>query len=359
MKITSQFFLTYYPGSTSLDLMQLPSSFAGNSKLTAQYNRFIEGISTIYGSQLSDGTIPTFWTIPDGYGYVPSTESTLTSLQPKQSYYFVIRDESYLPLIMPTVNNLLPGFTDFNKLPLIDATGTTTISSSNYAYLRFTVSGLQPYEDYKYSFNSIASNWPTTISAKSGIIKPSDDNIIIDAVMMFCSQSGSCVGDANALSYTISPSNINYDNLYSIVNLELTPVSFPEESITSDIYTVRCSGCIPTPKYPNVVFSNSTLTLSTGCCSGTYPMVVTASNVNVGQKYYYEFSSTTANITFAPQSGYIYFGTGVSHNINTLLSTDLSRNQRGIIQINLTDTANGNMTSDYLTISCSPLSCEV
>lgn len=358
MNITSQFFLTYYPGSTSLDLMQMPSEFAGDSRLIAQYNRFIEGISTIYGSQLSDGTIPVFWTIPDGYSYIPNTESTLTSLEPKQTYYFVVRDESYLPLIVPTVDAILPGFTDFNRLPIIQATGTTTISSSNYAYLRFTVSGLQPYEDYTYVFNSVAANWPTTISAKSGTIKPSDENIIIDTVMMFCKRSGSCDGDSNLLDYSLSPLNIDYDNLYSIINLEITATGFPNESITSDIYTVRCSGCTATTKYPNVAFSASTLTLSTGCCSGTYPMVATASNVNAGQKYHYSFSSTTANITFSPQTGYIYFGTGTTHNINTILSTDLARDQRGIVQIDLTDTTNGNMTSDYITISCSPLTCD-
>ena len=76
MNITSQFFLTHYIGSESLNLMSMPLQFNNDVKLKAEYNRFLEGINTIYGSQKSNGTIPVFWTMYSGNKYVPNPDST-------------------------------------------------------------------------------------------------------------------------------------------------------------------------------------------------------------------------------------------------------------------------------------------
>ena len=106
MNITSQFFITYYTGSEDLDLMAMPASFAGNIGKTSDYNRFIEGISSIYAAQSGvnttaaiAGEIPVFWTVRsvsrdssgnDRYSYKGSPDSTLRELEPKQSYYIIL-----------------------------------------------------------------------------------------------------------------------------------------------------------------------------------------------------------------------------------------------------------------------------
>ena len=47
MNITSQFFLTYYTGQESLSLISMPAELSVDKQKAAQYNRFIDSISTI------------------------------------------------------------------------------------------------------------------------------------------------------------------------------------------------------------------------------------------------------------------------------------------------------------------------
>lgn len=499
MNIINQFYVTYYTGSESLNLMTIPPSFNTNSKLKAEYNRFIEGISTIYSSQNSDGSIPAFWTVPSGNRYVPNPDSTLTALDPKQSYYFIVRDDSYLPLNIPIVGTTLPGYTDLNLLPIIEATGNTVLlkRGENYSYLEFAISGLQPYEDYTYTFNGVSANWPTTISPRSGVIKPSDPNIVLDCVIQFCDTISSCSGSNSLLSYSTDSNAINYSNLYSIVNLEISPVSYSGESVISDNYGIRCQDCLPRPivitpapsslildsgntnwlnfntiisglipgqtynysysninstwptiiipytgsfmanddvytlntkaifcpstgmcppattsglmvpyniynlssnirrvlaedliatniqlnivnnsyptityssepmvikcdeclpplVYPDIEFSSSTLTLTTGCCSGTYPIIVSMNNIYAGDRYDYIFSSSNNNVTFMPTSGSLTFGSGTTQSLNAILINNLAKNDRAIIQISLTHTDTGYSDVDFMTVSCAP-----
>jgi hypothetical protein len=498
MNIINQFFLTYYTGSESLDLMALPSDFTNNFKLKADYNRFIDGINTIYASQNSDGSIPVFWTIPSGNRYVPNPDSTLKKLDPKQSYYFIAKDDSYLPLNIPIVGHTLPGYTDLNLLPIIEATGNTTLSNKgeSYAYLQFNVSGLQLYEDYIYKFNGVSSNWPTTISPKSGLLKPSDENLALDCVVKFCDTTTSCSALNNLLGYTLD-TGPNLNNLYSIINLEISPISYSGESVISDNYGIRCQDCLsrpifitPAPSslivntpntnwinfntiisglipgqtynykylninstwptivvpytgnftandnsytlatkalfcpttgmcpttttsglmtpyniynvssnvrrtlaedliatnirlsivnnnypsttyssepmvikcdnclpplvYPDIEFGSSTLTLSTGCCSGTYPIIVDLDNIYAGDRYNYAFSSSSNKVTFMPTTGSLSFGSGTNQSFNAILINNLAKNDRAIIQISLTHTDTGYSDTDFMTISCAP-----
>ena len=166
MNINSQFCITNYTGQEPLDLMVKPATITGVAEI-ADYNRFIEAISTIYGNQNSTGNIPTFWTTRNSstdsaghikYVYVSSAESSLKALQSTEAYYFIIRDESYLPLHIPQVGGTIQGLTDLNKLPYIEPMPNITLdrSNGNYAYLQFNISGLQPYEQYSYKFNNIS-----------------------------------------------------------------------------------------------------------------------------------------------------------------------------------------------------------
>lgn len=324
MNIINQFFVTYYTGSESLDLMNIPSVFNNNFRLKAEYTRFLEGINTIYGAQKSNGSIPVFWTIPSGNKYVPNPESTLTSLEPKQSYYFIARDESYLPLNIPIVGHTLPGYTDLNILPVIQATGNTVLSNKgeNYAYLQFQISGLQPYEDYTYSFNGVSSNWPSTISPKSGILKPSDENIELDCVLTFCSSRSGCLNSQNLLNYNLDSHGTSLNNLYSIINLEISPISYSGESVISDNYGIHCEDCLP-----RLIVTIPDLGVLTTIASGAgnmapvagdnrfYTFEAIVSGLEPNQLYNYNYRSLDGNwpaVIMTPMSGTIKSATNIA-----------------------------------------------
>lgn len=323
MNIINQFFVTYYTGSESLNLMSMPSQFNNNTKLRAEYNRFLEGINTIYGAQKSDGSIPVFWTIPSGTRYAPNPESTLTSLEPKQSYYFIARDESYLPLNIPSVGHTLPGYTDLNLLPVIQTTGNTVLSTKgeNYAYLQFQISGLQPYEDYSYTINGVSSNWPCTISPKNGVLKPSDHNIELDCVLTFCSSQSACENSENLLEYDLDSHGISLNNLYSIINLEISPLSYTGESIISDNYGIHCNDCLPrlTVSLPQLgILTNNTSSDNIAPVAGDnrfYTFEAVVSGLEPNQSYYYSYRGLGSNwptVIMTPMSGVIKAVSNVS-----------------------------------------------
>lgn len=243
MNIISQFSLTNYVGSSELDLMNVPPSISNDNKKLAEYNRFMDAISTIYGSQTTSGNIPIFWTVPSGYRYAPSSESTLTKLVPKESYYFIIRDESSLPLNIPSISGLILGAQD-SRLPTVSFSGNKVLKDHAYAYMDFMIKDLQPYEDYQFKFNHVHANWPCTINPLSGIFKPSESDYIISAVLEFCNISSSHSNDINLLPYTLDGHQIDASNLYNILNIEISPVSNIVDTIMSDSINIHCDKCI-------------------------------------------------------------------------------------------------------------------
>ena len=89
MNINSQYYIAYYAGSKVLDLMTIPTEIATDADKLAVYNRFMQNISAIYGSQDADGEVPVFWTSRSlagqvlgnpQYSYQPAAASTLQEL---------------------------------------------------------------------------------------------------------------------------------------------------------------------------------------------------------------------------------------------------------------------------------------
>jgi hypothetical protein len=232
--------------------MSMPETLSSDPQKRAEYNRFINNISTIYGSQNASGIIPVFWTKPAGYGYAPDSESTLRTLSPKESYYFIVRDESSLPLNVPFVSGLLPGLTDANKLPTVSFSGNKLLRKKpNYSYLEFPVKGLQPYEDYAFRFNHIHANWPCTINPLSGVFKPSESEYTVAAVLEFCAINNTHTNDSHPLPYVLDSHGIDYSNLYNIFNIEVYPLIDNTDTIMSDSITMHCDECVdPTPVPP-------------------------------------------------------------------------------------------------------------
>jgi hypothetical protein len=243
MNIISQFSLTNYTSLSELDLMNIPLAISNDNKKLAEYNRFIDSISTIYGSQTTSGNIPIFWTVPSGYRYAPSPESTLRKLMPKESYYFIVRDESSLPLNIPYVSGLLSEQDD-TRLPTVSFSGNKILTDHTYGYMEFIIKDLKPYEDYKFKFNHIHANWPCTINPISGIFKPSEPEYVISAVLEFCDTSTSHSNDQNLLPFILDGHEIDSKNLYNILNIEISSMSNTSDSIMSDSINMHCNECL-------------------------------------------------------------------------------------------------------------------
>ena len=297
MRINTANFLTHYPGSQALPLQE-ESPFGDDTRKNADYNRFIQNISTIYGSQDSEGNIPLFWTVFSGTVFVPNPESTLTQLEPKKSYYFITRDENALPLNLPINGNILPGFRDQPLLPSIKTVLTDTFDSindgqdeailttNNYAYLKFKVSGLQPFEDYDYTINCDAANWPVSISPMSGVIKPSDEGLELSSIVHFIKSTGTCGEQSNIPENSLDCSDINSNNLYAVVNLEITPKSNAIDSVKGDSITIRCKDCIPrlSVTLPNI-----------GVLSSVSQTTTEQTSTNTDAQFYTALSGTAAS----------------------------------------------------------------
>ena len=297
MNITNKYSILTYPGRQALSLTNMPSSISGDAPSSAEYNLFLEGVSTIYGTQSGNGAIPVFWSMYSGGKYVGNPESTLTSLSPKQSYYFIAKDETYLPLKIPVVGGYAAGFADQNQLPSVKVSGSKALvgNGNNYSYLTFDISGVVPYEEYSYSINSLHGNWPATIYPSSGRLKSSDSSARFDAALTFCKTTGDCAGNANLLDYSLDSQGIDYDNLYSIINFELSPTSYDGEGVTSDSFTINCKDCLPRVKVAN-------------------PASTTLNTTNIN---YHTFTSTISGLK--PNTQYSYLYRTINSNWPTLL----------------------------------------
>lgn len=267
MNINSQFFIAYYAGAQELDLMNMPSSFEDQPYEKAVYNRFIENISTIYSSQTSSGNIPIFWTVRSQvgevfgnpqYSYAPSANSTLKSLKPRESYYFIVRDESAVPLTVPIISGEVPvdlatSLTfDLSTISADDValTGSADNPNSHQHQYSFNISNLEAYETYNYEIIGLGGSWPVTATPISGTIKPSSSTSTIKTLLSFCANTGICaLNPDNLLTKDIDISKcLNAKTngyLNHMMQLKLTPVSFDGIDVFSDQVNIECFDCLP------------------------------------------------------------------------------------------------------------------
>lgn len=321
MIINSQFFITYYTGKEPLKLKEVPASLQPGSAQRVEYDRFIQSIDTIYGSQKLDGTIPKFWTqrtqIVDALGnaqyyYIPHPDSDLTQLDSKSAYYFIVREDSAIPLRIPAIGGLLLGFTDARVLPVVapsSVMGTGLTSQYKYAFAP-KIENLQPYEEYKYEFKTVSSNWPVSINNISGIIKPASSTTTLDAVIGFCPNTGNC--DTNVLPYQLPPvCSLSSSNEKSItMQLSISPVSYEGPEVLSNQFTIECKDCLPKAAVSIVGPEITEIKESEDDNADlpNYPFSLSFSNLEIEKTYNYTINVVKADwpvVFAAPNSGTI------------------------------------------------------
>lgn len=164
------------------------------------------------------------------------------------------------------------------------------------------VNGLVPNQLYKYEFKSAGGNWPVKIVPISGVIKTSNEYTNIISLVSLCSSSNICSeNDETVLNYVDTSSSIDREDIYSVINLVVDPISSTIQSGATSSFSVLCDDCLPKTKVtiPSVIDLNAGDTYS--------GFDVSLENLIIGQEYSYEFNSIKANwpVIIHPQSGTI------------------------------------------------------
>lgn len=239
MIIDNYFTIKTYAGSQSLPLFTAPSSLATNQA----YITFINNISTIYGTQAVDGSIPTFYKTNSS----PDPRSSLRSLDPQQSYYFISKGDAVLPFNIPYSGTLLPS--PYRNCPTVDVIPTKvtlTSTSGNHYYLVNDVSNLNIAYPYTYEVKVLSSNWKVTVLASSGTVASSQPtNTIISALRFDTDVAGTNYD--TFLPPSTSLSQIDRNNLFAIVEVSLNSAQNIDCPKIVDLMLLQCNNCIPLP----------------------------------------------------------------------------------------------------------------
>ena len=276
MNIVSLNAFFVYKGGYKLDLMSPPPPT--ESILYSQYLKLIDSVSSIYGEQRPDGTIPVFYTkqrIVNSAGSnqavrVPDENSTLKELVPGRAYYFVPRSQQYLPVNIPQTLNFFNFIQidekslDYLKykelISLISSAQPSTGGGSSIGIqsvstldccpkivvkelvnnkviingfkgvLKIQVNNLIPDENYYYFLEPVFSNWPIKISPLKGSIKksgPTNADGFVSATISLFYTTYKTTNDADSDSFSYSlpdPKKYRYyeqDNILSTVNISI------------------------------------------------------------------------------------------------------------------------------------------
>jgi hypothetical protein len=108
--------------------------------------------------------------------------------------------------------------------------------------IKYSVSGLEPNQEYFYIIENLYANWPITIVPGSGKISSINSTIDINTNIIFCETLSSCDDYMPYTTGSFQPG----DNPYVDIRLKLTS-DILENSIFSNTRSVICSGCAPVP----------------------------------------------------------------------------------------------------------------
>ena len=169
-----------YLGTSDLSLVSPPA----NPVVSGDWNTFIKHISTIYSSDTIEGSTPVFWTIPSNSGDQPSPKSTLLSLKPNQSYYFILKDYPDNPVRIPGIVPSIPNKCyrlSINTSNIVSVSGTGNFTTP----INISISGLDPSVIYEYNFSSSVASRPCSIYPKQGEIRANSPNDQTNITAMF------------------------------------------------------------------------------------------------------------------------------------------------------------------------------
>jgi hypothetical protein len=239
MIIDNIFNIKTYLGSQPLPLFNAPSHLVNNST----YTNFLNNVSIIYGTQTTNGSIPTFYKTNN----IADSRSSLRFLEPQQSYYFISKADAVLPYNIPVSGTILPS--PYKNCPTVDVIPSRVslnASSGNYYYLVNDVSNLNIAYPYTYEVKVVSSNWKVSALAASGTVASSQSSNTIISALRFDTDAG--VTDySNFLPPNTSVSQIDKNNLFAIVEVSLNSEQNLDCPKIIDLMLLQCNNCIPVP----------------------------------------------------------------------------------------------------------------
>lgn len=240
MIIDNVFAIKPYLGSVALPLLNPPSGLMA----TSTYSTFMNNIVAIYSTQSSDGSIPVFYKT----GNAVNVQSTLSALEPRQSYYFVSKNNVSLPYNIPHTGTLLSfsSPSTCTALDIIPDRVTMTSGSGNYYFYNQNLTNLTVGEPYSYGFKVLHSNWPITIVPMSGLVQSSQTTNNFSAVLRFDSDTG-VTNYANFLPSGTDPNQLDKKNLFAMVEVSVQPPASVNCPKVVDVLTLVCNQCVPQP----------------------------------------------------------------------------------------------------------------
>lgn len=236
MLINSLYSINTYLGTESLSLCYNP-----------EISSFLDNIVAIYGTQSIDGSIPLFINTDDG----SDVRSSLCFLKPNESYFFILKNDSPLPLAIPH-RGRLASIVPSKKCPslnVIDHEVGLSTGNGNYFFYYQPVNNLEIGIEYTYYIEVLGSNWPIKIWNSQGTIKSSQTTNQISSLVSFDID----YEDTDYSQFLPSHSNIkdvDRDQVFAIIQTRIkSPESFNCRNIT-DFFILRCNRCLPEPFPP-------------------------------------------------------------------------------------------------------------
>ena len=233
-------------------------------------------------------------------------------------------------------------------------------------------SGLEPNTSYTYNIRSVGSNWPVIMmSPISGVFSSNSNTYSLKHKLAFCPYSGSLCGSGNILDHNLVKC-FNKNNLYTNIELNLSPSYCSNERSFSNNIFINCNNCLPklSSSIPSKIsLLNSNITNIVGSFSGLIPNTL----------YSYEFEcldsnwpsvlkpisgsfvasssmeSITSQLMFCSPSGNCINGTDglLSYTLDTI--ADKNFNQKKLytdLVLKLNSECGGGVSSKKCTVEC-------
>lgn len=227
-----------------------------------------------------------------------------------------------------------------------------TITSQDYD-LSVTFNDLTIGHTYTYSFAGTYSNWPVVLDPASGTIIANGVSETITNKAVFCFPTGDALGRAGLLDYSVNSLNQDYSNKFAKFRVNIVDDACSDVNASSKEFTLTCDNCLPCLNCSTIFFSGSpTISLPTGCCSGTDMMFVHVTGANPDNAYRYELSSLSGNVNFVPSTGLVYVKNDGSSIIPVLMSTNLVNKEQALAQAKLIDISTDGESIGFLGFIC-------
>lgn len=223
-----------------------------------------------------------------------------------------------------------------------------TLTTGNIFDFVSSFSGLEPNTPYTYTINSLGANWPVVvITPISGSFTPNDTTYSLEHKLAFCPYSGNACGSSNnILSHNLAQCFIK-NNLYSNIELSISPNYCNNERVFSNNILLNCKNCLPkisSSLSPKISLSSSNIANISGVFAGLVPNTL----------YNYSFNCLDSNwpSILQPLSG-SFIATSTSETISSQLmfcspSGNCSGNQVGLLPYTLDNQAEKDFYQDKL-----------